>query len=228
VTCPACNAVARDGTKFCAACGTPLAAACPACGAPVEAGKRFCGRCGTALGAAPPASAGPPGDGGAAPPTMVPPTGTPPPVTPPAPAPPAMMPSAVTPPAMAAPAAPALTGTRSSPPPPPTLSAGPIGVRSSPAGHPPPYTPPPAYGGPPSREPVFAEGKDPMTAAILSALVVGLGQFYNGDVKKGAALFLGAVVGGMVTFFIAWLIIAPLAAYDAYKVATRDRPLWNP
>src|SRR3989440_10640525 len=54
--CPSCGTENREGRKFCAECGSPLAAACPACGAANEPGERFCGECGGALtaGATPP------------------------------------------------------------------------------------------------------------------------------------------------------------------------------
>ena len=57
--CPSCGTENREGRKFCAECGSPLAAACPACGAANEPGERFCGECGAALGeAAPPVARG--------------------------------------------------------------------------------------------------------------------------------------------------------------------------
>jgi predicted ATPase/class 3 adenylate cyclase len=49
--CPSCGANNREGRKFCADCGLPLALACPACGAANEPGERFCGECGTPLAA---------------------------------------------------------------------------------------------------------------------------------------------------------------------------------
>jgi class 3 adenylate cyclase len=57
--CASCGTENREGRKFCAECGSSLAAACPACGAVNEPDERFCGECGTALGgAAPPAARG--------------------------------------------------------------------------------------------------------------------------------------------------------------------------
>src|SRR5215831_18841271 len=55
--CSKCGADNREGRKFCAQCGSPLAAKCPSCGASNEPGERFCGECGSALVA--PAAAGP-------------------------------------------------------------------------------------------------------------------------------------------------------------------------
>jgi class 3 adenylate cyclase len=49
--CSKCGADNREGRKFCAQCGSPLAGKCPTCGAWNETGERFCGQCGTALGA---------------------------------------------------------------------------------------------------------------------------------------------------------------------------------
>ncbi len=46
MTCPACGAENRVGGKFCAECGTALAATCAACGNPLRPGARFCDECG--------------------------------------------------------------------------------------------------------------------------------------------------------------------------------------
>ncbi|MGH9041670.1 MAG: AAA family ATPase, partial [Acidimicrobiia bacterium] len=49
-TCSECAATNREGRKFCAQCGAPLApSSCPACGASNEPGERFCGECGALL-----------------------------------------------------------------------------------------------------------------------------------------------------------------------------------
>src|SRR5437660_4062449 len=55
--CQSCGTENREGRKFCAECGSPLAAACPSCGAANEPGERFCGECGAALGEAAPSAA---------------------------------------------------------------------------------------------------------------------------------------------------------------------------
>ena len=46
VTCASCGTENREGPKFCAECGTPLARGCPSCGAANEPGEKFCGECG--------------------------------------------------------------------------------------------------------------------------------------------------------------------------------------
>jgi len=75
---------------------------------------------------------------------------------------------------------------------------------------------------------VFAEGKNPVVATILSLLIVGLGQFYNGDAKKGAAMLVGAIVGGGLSAGAIWLLVAVWSAVDAYRVAKREIPIWRP
>lgn len=47
--CPSCGHGNRQGRKFCASCGTPLAVRCPSCGEQNEPGERFCGECGGSL-----------------------------------------------------------------------------------------------------------------------------------------------------------------------------------
>jgi hypothetical protein len=75
----------------------------------------------------------------------------------------------------------------------------------------------------------YAEGRNPVVALILSGVIVGVGQFYNGDHKKGALMFLGAVVAGLFTSWacgFGWFGIAIWSAIDAYRVAKRTAPLW--
>ena len=68
------------------------------------------------------------------------------------------------------------------------------------------------------------EVKNPVVALILSLLIVGLGQHYNGEVKKGAQMFVGAVIGSFVTFGIVWVVVAIWSAVDAYTVAKENSP----
>ncbi|CAJ37858.1 conserved hypothetical protein [Methanocella arvoryzae MRE50] len=59
--------------------------------------------------------------------------------------------------------------------------------------------------------------KEPILSLILSFLVPGLGQIYNGQVKKGLVLLVAY-------FLLCWTCIAPLiiwiyGLYDGYTVA---------
>lgn len=72
----------------------------------------------------------------------------------------------------------------------------------------------------------YAEGKNPTVATILSLLIVGVGQFYNGDMKKGGIMLGAAVVAGALTFGLGWVGLAIWSAIDAYQVASRKSPLW--
>jgi TM2 domain-containing membrane protein YozV len=72
----------------------------------------------------------------------------------------------------------------------------------------------------------YAVGKNPTLATVLSIIVVGVGQFYNGDVKKGLVMLGAAFVGGLFTYGIVWLGIAIWSAFDAYQVATGKSHMW--
>jgi class 3 adenylate cyclase len=47
--CTKCEAENREGRKFCAKCGSPLARRCPQCGASNEPAEDFCGDCGATV-----------------------------------------------------------------------------------------------------------------------------------------------------------------------------------
>ena len=54
--CAQCQVENREGRRFCAECGAPLALACSSCGFTNEAGEKFCGGCGILLTEPTPAS----------------------------------------------------------------------------------------------------------------------------------------------------------------------------
>lgn len=75
----------------------------------------------------------------------------------------------------------------------------------------------------------FAVGKTPWVAVLLSVLIPGLGQFYNGDMKKGGIMIVAyivswaltaVVIGGLGVFGV-WL----WSVIDAYRVAKGTAPL---
>lgn len=67
--------------------------------------------------------------------------------------------------------------------------------------------------------------KNPALAAVLSALITGLGQIYNGQIGKGLLmLFLQIIAVVMTAILIGFLIIPVIwvwTIYDAYKGAEK-------
>ena len=49
VHCPSCGTESEQGVRFCANCGSSLAATCPNCGTEAAPGAKFCANCGTNL-----------------------------------------------------------------------------------------------------------------------------------------------------------------------------------
>ena len=73
----------------------------------------------------------------------------------------------------------------------------------------------------------YAQGKDPTLAAILSLILPGIaiGQFYNGDVKKGLVMLVGAIILGFTV--MGYIAIWVWSVIDAYQVAKGNHNLWN-
>lgn len=106
----------------------------------------------------------------------------------------------------------------------------------------PPPAPVPSYAGAMPRDPRirdgvyvagvaarYAVGRSPILAAILSVFIVGLGQLYNGDYKKGVVMFFVAIGSAIVTIYlfgVGWPVIMIWSAVDAYNVARCKSPLW--
>ena len=75
--------------------------------------------------------------------------------------------------------------------------------------------------------PVVASGdKSPVLAVVLSCVIVGLGQFYNGDWKKGLLMLVGTLVLSAATGGVAWLGFALWSAIDAYMVTKGSGKRW--
>jgi TM2 domain-containing membrane protein YozV len=75
-------------------------------------------------------------------------------------------------------------------------------------------------------QPQVVTGKSPVVAAILSLLIVGVGQFYNGDSKKGAIMLVAAIVLGTASVGLLWFACAIWSAVDAYQVANGTGKMW--
>lgn len=72
----------------------------------------------------------------------------------------------------------------------------------------------------------YAQEKQPIVAALLSFVITGVGQLYNGDTKKGLIMLVGAVV----LLFVVPFLVLPIwiwSMIDAYQVAEGKKPLWS-
>ncbi len=99
----------------------------------------------------------------------------------------------------------------------------------APAPAPAPTTDAPAMRGeraPPVAGKRYAQGKNAVLAVVLSVLIIGVGQFYNGDVKKGAVMLGAAILLAVPTGGIAWFPLVIWSAIDAYQVASGKSALW--
>ncbi|MGP8190241.1 MAG: double zinc ribbon domain-containing protein [Methanobacterium sp.] len=67
--------------------------------------------------------------------------------------------------------------------------------------------------------------KNPGIAAVLSALFVGLGQIYNGEILKGIILIIAYAVSCVLIFVLIGFITTPIlwlfGVYDAYNTANK-------
>jgi TM2 domain-containing membrane protein YozV len=68
--------------------------------------------------------------------------------------------------------------------------------------------------------------KNPILAAVLSLVITGLGQLYNGDVAKGIILFIAQIVVAVVLWgllgrlgSLVSIVIWAYGIYDAYTKA---------
>ena len=72
---------------------------------------------------------------------------------------------------------------------------------------------------------VLTNGENPFVAAAYSAILPGLGQFYNREPEKGAAIIVASIVAAISVLAIVGLVLYPAvwlyAVYDAYVVADR-------
>lgn len=76
-----------------------------------------------------------------------------------------------------------------------------------------------------SSKKTYAKRKEPLLSLILSFLIPGLGQIYNGQATKGFLLIIAAIVSVVLAYvcigFLTYLIVWFYAMYDAYVIAER-------
>jgi TM2 domain-containing membrane protein YozV len=74
------------------------------------------------------------------------------------------------------------------------------------------------------QEPVYQQ-KNPGIAAVLSALFVGLGQIYNGEIAKGLIFMVAYFISILLAFIFIGIITTPIlwifGIYDAYNTAKK-------
>ena len=67
--------------------------------------------------------------------------------------------------------------------------------------------------------------RNPIIAAVLSLIVAGLGQIYNGQILKGVLFIVAQIINGLLLYVVIGFITMPLvglwAVIDAYVVARR-------
>jgi TM2 domain-containing membrane protein YozV len=72
----------------------------------------------------------------------------------------------------------------------------------------------------PDKTAIDLKKKNPFLALVLSLLISGVGQMYNGQVKKGLVLLVGLII-----FFVAFwpiaIIVWLFGMYDAYTTALK-------
>ena len=72
---------------------------------------------------------------------------------------------------------------------------------------------------------------NPILAAILSLIVAGLGQIYNGQIGKGVIFIVVQLINGALTaVLIGWIllpIVGQWAMIDAYMTAKRNNERYS-
>ena len=68
--------------------------------------------------------------------------------------------------------------------------------------------------------------RNPIIAAVLSLIVAGLGQIYNGQILKGVLFIVAQIINGALLYVAIGFVTMPLvglwAVIDAYLVAKRN------
>ena len=68
--------------------------------------------------------------------------------------------------------------------------------------------------------------RSPLLAAILSLILSGLGQIYNGEVTKGVIFIVVQLINAALTTVLIGFVLMPIiglwATIDAYLVARRN------
>ena len=71
----------------------------------------------------------------------------------------------------------------------------------------------------------YAINKNPLIATILSILLPGAGQIYNGDRIKGLILLFVWLISIVPTTMVGWFVCIAYGALDAHDVASGKKKL---
>ena len=63
--------------------------------------------------------------------------------------------------------------------------------------------------------------KNPILALILSLIICGVGQMYNGQLLKGVIMLVATIIMAIATLWPISLIIVVYSMYDAYTTAQK-------
>ena len=65
--------------------------------------------------------------------------------------------------------------------------------------------------------------KEPWLMAVLSFLILGLGQIILGQTAKGLTILIVGIILGVITFGFSSLIAVPISVIDAYLIAKKKK-----
>jgi TM2 domain-containing membrane protein YozV/RNA polymerase subunit RPABC4/transcription elongation factor Spt4 len=65
--------------------------------------------------------------------------------------------------------------------------------------------------------------KEPWLMAVLSFLILGLGQIILGQTAKGLTILIVGIIVGIITFGISSFITVPISVIDAYLIAKKKK-----
>jgi TM2 domain-containing membrane protein YozV len=69
--------------------------------------------------------------------------------------------------------------------------------------------------------------RNPLLAAILSLILSGLGQIYNGQVLKGAIFIVAQLINAaLTTVLIGWVLMPIVGLWTAIR-EYKTRPVWR-
>ena len=69
--------------------------------------------------------------------------------------------------------------------------------------------------------------RNPIIAAVLSLIVAGLGQFYNGQITKGVLFIVAQIINGALLYVAIGFVTMPLVGLWTAVRRYETRPSWR-